>query len=598
MKVINKIFILLLLLLPALAGAQQRVAISPEKPGRGQTVTVTFDPSVPGSPIPANASSVTLNFTYSNFYDLPWKIKMDKKDGKWTTSFKLAKFAVFATFTLISGDAADKPAKDKHYEVAVYENGKPVENGHLYKGYSLGAQLGKSPVLADSQAKQYEEELALYPDNYEAKVRLLQYKMSISEGKEKEKYYQQAHKVIADRFYTAPTVMGNVNKVTMAYLILGERSRVDSIYKVVRERYPDTEIGRDLRSGAISQEPDTTRRIALYEAALKAETPGNTREFSSMHEQLFDLYAARKNEAKVRYHAAKITLDTANPYLPNTYKSMAQTLLDHNVAPDLARGYAEKALAMADRFPAGVIRYFPETGHIYPAVDDSTRRAVTAKARGNMLSMLGLIDMKTGNTQDAAAKMKEALQTSTDKETLDNVAAFYQLAGMQNELKVLNALREKELAAKIAAQRINRPAPSLAAFVDMKGKPVDPEAFKNKVVLIDFWATWCIPCMQEMPYIQRLYDQYKNNPDVAFMIVNSGARNTLSDAQGWSGNKKYAFPVYYNTDPEVGEKFKFTIIPATYIIDKKGNIQFGNIGFEGPEVETKLRLQLEQVLQH
>ncbi|MGN6510522.1 MAG: redoxin family protein, partial [Chitinophaga sp.] len=413
---------------------------------------------------------------------------------------------------------------------------------------------------------------------------------------EAEKYYREAHKVIADRFNTAPTVMGNINKVTMAYLILGERSRVDSIYKVVRERYPDSETGRSLRSEAIAKEPDTSRQIALYEAALKDETPQNTKDFSSMHEHLFELYAARGNEAKVRYHAAKITPDTANPYLPNTYKSMAQTLLDYNVAPDLARGYAEKALAMADRFPAGIVRHFPETGYIYPAVDDSTRRAVTAKAKANMLSMLGLLDMKAGKTADAAAKMKEALQTNTDKETLDNVSAFYQMAGMQDELKALNALREKELAAKIAAQRINRPAPSLAAFVDMKGKPVSAEKLKGKVILIDFWATWCIPCMQEMPYIQKLYDQYKNNPDVAFMIVNSGARNTLSDAQGWFGHKKYSFPVYYNTDPEVGEKFRFNIIPATYIIDRKGNIQFGNIGFEGPEVEKKLRLQLEQVL--
>ncbi|RPD38115.1 TlpA family protein disulfide reductase [Chitinophaga barathri] len=598
MKAINKIFTLLLLLSVFTAGAQQRVTISPAMPERGQTVTVTFDPSVPGSPIPADAAAVTLNFTYSNFYDLPWKIKMDKKEGKWVTSFKLAKFAAFATFTLISGDAADKPAAGKHYEVAVYENGKPVENGNLYKGYSLSAQLGKSPDLAASQAAQYEKELALYPSNYEAQVRLLQYKMSISEGKDKEKYYAQAHKVIAERFNTAPTVMGNLNKVTMAYLILGERSRVDSIYKVVRERYPNSETGRSLRSDAISKEPDTSRRIALYEAMLKAETPANNSEFSPVHEHLFDLYAARKNEAKVWYHAGKISLDTTNPYLPNTYKSMAQTLLDYNVAPDLARSYAEKALSMADRFPAGIIRHFPETGHIYPAVDDSTRRAVTAKARANMLSILGLLDMKAGKNADAAVRMKEALQTYKDRETLDNVAAFYQMADMKDELASLNALREKDLAARIAAQRVNRPAPSLAAFVDMKGNPLKTEDLKNKVILIDFWATWCIPCMQEMLYIQRLYDQYKNNPDVVFMIVNSGARNTLKDAQGWSGNKKYAFPVYYNTDPEVGEKFKFTIIPATYIIDRKGNIQFGNIGFEGPEVETKLRLQLEQVLKN
>lgn len=130
----------------------------------------------------------------------------------------------------------------------------------------------------------------------------------------------------------------------------------------------------------------------------------------------------------------------------------------------------------------------------------------------------------------------------------------------------------------------------------MKGKPVPAASLKGKIVVIDFWATWCVPCMQEMPYLQKLYDQYKQNPDIVFMIANSGARNTLADAQGWSGNKKYSFPVYYNTDPAIGDKFKFNIIPASYLINKEGNIIFSNIGFEGPEVEEKLKQQLEILL--
>ena len=98
--------------------------------------------------------------------------------------------------------------------------------------------------------------------------------------------------------------------------------------------------------------------------------------------------------------------------------------------------------------------------------------------------------------------------------------------------------------------------------------------------------------------MQKVYDQYRHRSDVVFMVVNSGARNTLADAQGWSGNKKYTFPVYYNTDPNVGDHFKFNIIPATYLIGKDGNIQFANIGFEGPEVETKLKLQIETLLKN
>src|SRR5688572_10871606 len=88
--------------------AQQAVVISPQYPERGQTVTVTYDPTAPGATIPANAATVTVVFSYSTFYDLAWKMDMEKKGNVWTTSFKLAPYAAFATFTLQSGDAIQK----------------------------------------------------------------------------------------------------------------------------------------------------------------------------------------------------------------------------------------------------------------------------------------------------------------------------------------------------------------------------------------------------------------------------------------------------------------------------------------------------------
>jgi thiol-disulfide isomerase/thioredoxin len=251
---------------------------------------------------------------------------------------------------------------------------------------------------------------------------------------------------------------------------------------------------------------------------------------------------------------------------------------------------------MADKFPTGIIRHFPETGYILPYANDSTRKAVFDRSSANLLSIIALIDMKAGRLPEATRNMDKALQLSSDKETLENAAVFFKQTGNTTRLAELQVLREKLLQEKIAKLRTNRSAPTLNTFVDMKGDPVPPETWKNKILVIDFWATWCIPCMEEMPYLQKIYDKYKNNPNIAFLVVNSGARNTLKDAQGWSGHKKYSFPVYYNTDPAIGDKFKFNIIPATYIINKEGNIQFANIGFEGAEVETKLKLQIEMLL--
>ena len=80
------------------------------------------------------------------------------------------------------------------------------------------------------------------------------------------------------------------------------------------------------------------------------------------------------------------------------------------------------------------------------------------------------------------------------------------------------------------------------------------------------------------------------------MIINSGSKNTLQDAQNWIGNKRYSFPVFYNTDREIGEKLGFNVIPATYVIDKKGNIRFKTIGFEGPVVQRKIEVSIDMLL--
>lgn len=599
MKAINNFLVVILLLITSgfTARSQQRVVILPEQPEPGQTVVVTLDPSIPGGPIPTNASAVTLQFVHSNLYDLPFTLPMRKEGGKWTARYKLAPYAAYCTFKLVSGNITERPAADKLFETIVYQNGKPVRNALLFRGGSMSHQMGKSPAAEAAMVKLYEQELAAYPDNYEARLRLLQYQESkAGTAAQKASFRRQAHDLIAEKWMSAPTDRGNINKVTMGYLIIGEPSRVDSIRKVVAGRYPDSGLGRSLRADIIGREKDTAARIRLLEAALKDETAENAEDFSPFHEQLFDLYAAAKDSAKTVWYAGKVRHETASPHLPRYYKSMAQTLIDNAVALPLARRYAEQALAMADRWPAGLIRYFPETGYIVPQVDDSTRRAVTAQAKGNLLSMLGLIDMQEGKDSAAATHMREALAASHDHETLDNVSHFYRQTGRKQDLAAVDALRLEELKAAVAKQMIDRPAPPLNSFTDLNGKPVDPAALRGKTVLIDFWATWCVPCMQEMPYVQKLYDAFKGNPDVVFMIVNTGAKNTLDDARNWKGNKTYSFPVYYNTDPGISEKFGFNIIPATYVIDKNGRIRFANIGFEGPEVESRLRVQLQMAL--
>ncbi|MNY06448.1 Thiol-disulfide oxidoreductase ResA [compost metagenome] len=171
-------------------------------------------------------------------------------------------------------------------------------------------------------------------------------------------------------------------------------------------------------------------------------------------------------------------------------------------------------------------------------------------------------------------------------------------AEFSSKLKGLEELKLAQLKAALKKQLMQKPGPELSKLTDLKGKAVTPEMMKGKVVVLDFWATWCVPCMQEMPYLQKVYDKYRQNPDVMFMVVNSGARNTIKDAIGWEAkNPQYTFPLYFNNDPDIGEKVGFTLIPTIAVIDQNGLMQFRTIGFEGAELEHKLAAQIDILLE-
>jgi thiol-disulfide isomerase/thioredoxin len=97
------------------------------------------------------------------------------------------------------------------------------------------------------------------------------------------------------------------------------------------------------------------------------------------------------------------------------------------------------------------------------------------------------------------------------------------------------------------------------------------EYFDNKIVFLNFWATWCGPCVGEMPSIQKLYDKFGNR--IAFACVSN---EKLSEISEFIESKGFTFPVY-KIDVAPAE-FDIKGIPATFIISKDKIIKFKHIG--------------------
>lgn len=126
---------------------------------------------------------------------------------------------------------------------------------------------------------------------------------------------------------------------------------------------------------------------------------------------------------------------------------------------------------------------------------------------------------------------------------------------------------------------------------DLKGDVLNFEAQKGEVVFINFWATWCPPCVAEMPGLQKLYNDYGDK--VTFLFVAKDRRERVNQ---FLEKKGYELPVYYamTKDPDV---LASKVLPTTYIIDRKGKIRIAKTGssdWNGTQTRTLLDTLLKE----
>jgi len=126
----------------------------------------------------------------------------------------------------------------------------------------------------------------------------------------------------------------------------------------------------------------------------------------------------------------------------------------------------------------------------------------------------------------------------------------------------------------------------------LDGTQLNFNDYKGKVIFINFWATWCPPCVAEFPSIQELYSKYKDS-DVVFIMVSNEKLGTI---ESFIEKYGYDFPVYY-TQYQAPALLQSSSIPATFIIDKAGKIHVDERRAKRWHTETTTQL-LDQLLKN
>jgi thiol-disulfide isomerase/thioredoxin len=115
-------------------------------------------------------------------------------------------------------------------------------------------------------------------------------------------------------------------------------------------------------------------------------------------------------------------------------------------------------------------------------------------------------------------------------------------------------------------------APDFTVY-DKDGTAVKLSDFKGKPVVLNFWASWCGYCKEEMPYFDAVNTELDG--EVVFLMVNAtdGQRETREKADAYLAKSGYAFSTYYDTDASAVRAYQINAFPTSYFIDKDGNIR-------------------------
>lgn len=159
---------------------------------------------------------------------------------------------------------------------------------------------------------------------------------------------------------------------------------------------------------------------------------------------------------------------------------------------------------------------------------------------------------------------------------------------------ISSAINKEEILKKVQANLVNEVANSVS-LKDLNGNTVaiGEGALKGKVIILDFWATWCKPCIASFPAMQKVIDRYRNNPDVQFLFIATMEQgDALKNVKQFMAKNKYTFTVLLDKKTEDMNLYKAYSnykaeggIPCKLIIDRNGRIRARSTGFSGNEEE-------------
>lgn len=127
----------------------------------------------------------------------------------------------------------------------------------------------------------------------------------------------------------------------------------------------------------------------------------------------------------------------------------------------------------------------------------------------------------------------------------------------------------------------------------LSNEVVSLKDLQGQVIIINFWATWCLPCKEEMPALAEVFEEYQDDK-LAILAINSTSQDSITSVERFTTEYQLPFPILLDRDGSIARQYNVTALPTTFFIGMDGIIKRVIIG--GPLTKTALRSELVNLL--